>query len=172
MCSTWHQQASFSFIFILLWYKLLYLLTISSNLLIYIFVDIEVIYLQNLHIKILINLSSTTDFSLLCVEYISISLMMMKMMNCFCSMVDRRKVLSLIFSLDHCQRSSPSPIFDTPPARIEPEQNLSSGLVEWSCAVVITTTPQNYPATMISLIYDKFATFIYQNFVWFVIRLI
>ena len=60
----------------------------------------------------------------------------MMMMNCFCGMVDRRK--------DHCQRSSPSRISDTPWAGFEPAQNLSSGLVEWSFAVVITTTPWRY----------------------------
>ena len=38
------------------------------------------------------------------------------MMNCFCSMVDRRQALSLIFSRDHCQRSSLSRISDTPRA--------------------------------------------------------
>ena len=43
------------------------------------------------------------------------------MMNCFCGMVDR---------WDHCQRSSPSRIFDTPRAGFHPVQNLSSGLVE------------------------------------------
>ena len=68
--------------------------------------------------------------------------LMMMMMNCFCGMVDRRVALSLISSRDHCQRSSPSRISDTPGAVFEPTQNLSSGLVEWSCAVVITTTPR------------------------------
>ena len=43
-------------------------------------------------------------------------MMMMMMMNCFCGMVDRRKVFSLISSRDHCQRSSPSQISDTPQA--------------------------------------------------------
>ena len=69
---------------------------------------------------------------------------MMMMMNCFCGMVNQRKVFSLISSWDHCQRSSPSRISDTPQAGFEPAQNLSSGLVEWSCAVVITTTPWRY----------------------------
>ena len=69
-------------------------------------------------------------------------LMIMMIINCFCGMVDRRKVFSLISSWDHCQRSSPSRISDTPRAGFEPAQNLSSGLVEWSCAVVITTTPR------------------------------
>ena len=68
-------------------------------------------------------------------------MIMIMMRNCFCGMVDRRKAFSLISSRDHCQRSSPSQISDTPRAGIEPAQNLSSNLVEWSCAVVITTTP-------------------------------
>ena len=60
----------------------------------------------------------------------------------FCGMVDRRKAYanSLISSRDHCQRSSPSQIFDTPRAGCQPVQNLSSGFVEWSCAVAIITT--------------------------------
>ena len=57
-------------------------------------------------------------------------MMMMMMMNCFCDMVDRRKAFSLISSSDHCQRSSPWRIFDTPRAGFEPVQNLSSGFVE------------------------------------------
>ena len=59
----------------------------------------------------------------------------------FCGMVDWQKAFSLISSWGHCQRSSPSRISNTPRAGFEPAQNLSSGLVEWSCAVVITTTP-------------------------------
>ena len=55
-------------------------------------------------------------------------MMMMTMMNCFCGMVDRRKAFSLISSRDHCQRSSPSRISDTP-SRVwtcaEPEFRLS-----------------------------------------------
>ena len=66
----------------------------------------------------------------------------MMIMNCFCGKVDRRKAFSLISSQDHCQRFSPSWISDTPRAEFEPEQNLSSGLVEWTCTVVITTAPQ------------------------------
>ena len=56
--------------------------------------------------------------------------MMMKMINCFCGMFDQRKAFSLISRLDHCQRSSPSRISDTPRAGFEPAQNLSSGFVE------------------------------------------
>ena len=69
-------------------------------------------------------------------------MMMMTMMNCFCSMVDWRKAFSLISSRDHCQRSSPSRISDTLWAGFEPAQNLSSDFVDWSCAVVISTTPR------------------------------
>ena len=75
--------------------------------------------------------------------HLSLFLMMM-MMNCFCSMVKRGKAFSLISSRGHCQRSSPLRISNTPQAGFEPAQNLSSGLVEWSCAVVITTTPRRY----------------------------
>ena len=67
-------------------------------------------------------------------------MMMMMMMNCFCGMIDQRKAFNLISSRTYCQISSPSRISDTPRAGFEPAQNLSSGLVEGSCAVVITTT--------------------------------
>ena len=52
------------FISIVLWYLLFYLLTISANLLIYTFFNVEVICLQILFFKVLINLSETTDFPL------------------------------------------------------------------------------------------------------------
>ena len=78
------------------------------------------------------------------------------MMNCFCGMVDRRKVISLISSRDHCQRSSLSRISDTPRVGFEPAQNLSSGLVEWSCAVVITTAPQNHKNKRHGLKYNEY----------------
>ena len=71
-------------------------------------------------------------------------MMMMMMMNCFCGMVDPPKAFSLISSRDHCQRYSQSQISDTPGAGSEPAQNLSSDLVECSCAVVITTTPRHH----------------------------
>ena len=75
-------------------------------------------------------------------------ILMMKMMiigmNCFCGMVDRRKAFELIFSRDHCERSSPSRISDTPRARFEHAQNLSLGFVEWSYAVGITTTARRH----------------------------
>ena len=71
---------------------------------------------------------------------------MIMMMNCFRGMVDRRKAFSIISSRDHCQRFSLSQISDTPPAGFEPVQNLSSGLVKLSCAVVIATTPRRHNA--------------------------
>ena len=45
--------------------------------------------------------------------------------------------LRFISCRDHCQRFSPSQIFDTPQAGFEPAQNLISDFVKWSCAVVI-----------------------------------
>ena len=57
-------------------------------------------------------------------------MMMMIVMDCFCGMVDRYGMISLISSQDHSQRSSPSRISDMPRTGLEPAQNLSSGLVE------------------------------------------
>ena len=48
----------------------------------------------------------------------------------FLRIVGQRKAFSLIFSRDHCQRSSPSRITVTPRAGFESAQNLSSGFVE------------------------------------------
>ena len=64
-------------------------------------------------------------------------------MSCFCGMFDWWKAFSLISSRDHCQRSSQSQISNMPRAGFEPVQNLSSGLVEWSCAVVIKEYKNN-----------------------------
>ena len=69
---------------------------------------------------------------------------MMMMMNCFCVMVDLQKAFSLISSWDHCQRSSTWRISDMPQAGFEHVQNLSSGLVDRRCAVVIIITPRRY----------------------------
>ena len=63
------------------------------------------------------------------------------MMNCFCAMVNRRKVFCPVSSWDHCQRSSPLQISDTLRAGFVLLQDLSLGFVEWSCAAVITTAP-------------------------------
>ena len=57
-------------------------------------------------------------------------------MNCFCRMVYRQKVCSLISSRDHCQRSSPSQILDPSRAEFEPVWKC-----RWSCAVVVTIKP-------------------------------
>ena len=95
---------------------------------------------------------------------IFVNMMMMKMMmNCFCGMVDRRKTFSLISSRDHCQRSSPSRISDTPRVGFEPAQNLSSGLVEWSCAVVITTTPRRHKCLLPGLLLNYKSISLSQN---------
>ena len=50
-----------------------------------------------------------------------------------------------LFQLGHYQRFSSLQISDTPQVGFEPMQNLSSGFVEWRCAVMTTTTPwQSY----------------------------
>ena len=74
----------------------------------------------------------------------TMKLVQLMMMNCFCGMVDQKKAFSLISGQDHCQRSLPLWISDTLQGGFEPMQNPSSGLVEWSCAVVITTTWQHH----------------------------
>ena len=87
-----------------------------------------------------------------CLFTYMVQLLLMTMMNCFCVMVDRRNSFSPISSQDHCQRSSPSQISDTRWAGFELAQNLSSGLVEWSCAVMITTAPWHHkPCYMVCL---------------------
>ena len=68
-----------------------------------------------------------------------IMVMMTMMIYCFCGMINRRKAFSFISSQDSCQRSSPSWISDTPRTGFKPGQNLGSGCIEWSCALVITT---------------------------------
>ena len=71
----------------------------------------------------------------------------MKMINFFCGMVVQRKAFSIIFSQDHYQSSSPSQISDTLQVGFEPAQNFSCGLVEPSCAVVITNAPRCHITT-------------------------
>ena len=66
-------------------------------------------------------------------------MMITMMMNCFCGMADQRKAFSLLFSQDHCQRSSTLWISHMPRVGFEPAENLSSRFVEWSCAIVTTT---------------------------------
>ena len=68
------SSTSAGFILIVLWYILLYSFTTSFNLSIYTFFDIEVMTLQILVFKFLIDLSATTYFPSLCIEHISISL--------------------------------------------------------------------------------------------------
>ena len=75
---------------------------------------------------------------------------------CICVMVDWRNAISLLSSQDDCQRSSPLRISNTLRAGFRPPQNLSSGLVEWSCAVVITTTPRRHKSSCSHLEYLVF----------------
>lgn len=63
-------------------------------------------------------------------------------MICCYDMVDGWKVFSLISSHGYCQRSSLLQIFHMLGAGFKPVQNMSSGFLEWSFAVVITITTQ------------------------------
>ena len=63
-------------------------------------------------------------------------------MICCYDMVDGWKVFSLISSHGHCQRSSLLQISHMLGAGFKPVQNMSSGFLEWSFAVVITITTQ------------------------------
>ena len=58
----------------------------------------------------------------------------------FCAIADWQKALSPIFSWVPSLKSSPSQFSNMLLVPFEPMQNLSSGLIEWSCAVVITAT--------------------------------
>ena len=64
------------------------------------------------------------------------------LMNRSCGIVDLRKVFTPYIQPVPCQRFSPLQIFDTPRAGFKPRQDLSSDFVEWSYAVVISTTPR------------------------------
>ena len=84
---------------------------------------------------LLTDISTFLETNLL---FTSLNLMIM-MMNCFCGMVNQRKVLSLKSSRHHCQRFSLSQISDTLRAGFESVHSRSSGFVEWRCTVIINT---------------------------------
>ena len=80
------------------------------------------------------------NWKLLMMMMMMMMMMIMIMIIFFFGMFVQRKMVSLISCRDHCNRSSPSWISNTPLASSERVQNLSPGLVEWSCATVLTTT--------------------------------
>ena len=84
-------------------------------------------------------------------------------MNCFCGMVDQWRTVSLVSNWDHCQRSSQPEISDMPQTGFEPVQNLISGFIEWSCAVVITTMPRRHYTTSIGIVFCCRFTVIYNS---------
>ena len=77
---------------------------------------------------------------------------MMMTMSCFCGMVDRRKAFILITIRDHCQRSSPSRIFDTLRARFEPARNgyseKNSQMLQYLLQLNGKSKEKNYPANI------------------------
>ena len=74
--------------------------------------------------------TANTELITRAIDQFLVKMMMKMVMNCFCGMVDQRKVFSLISSRNQCQKSKPLRISDTPRAGFELAQNLSSGLVE------------------------------------------
>ena len=79
--------------------------------------------------------------------------MMMIMMNCFSGMVDRRKLISIIFSRNLYQRFSPSKISDVPGAGFKSLPKIKSNFVEWSWVVKLTLTPRHQTASLVT--YNK-----------------
>ena len=74
-----------------------------------------------------------------------------------CGMVDCRIVLSFNPSRDHFQRLSPSWIsYYKLRAGVEPAQSLSSGVIEWSFAVVITITPRPHLLTFCCMFWSYY----------------
>ena len=71
-------------------------------------------------------------------------MMMMMKVNCFCGMVVDKRHLALFSFGANFQRFSPSAISETPGAKFEPAQNMSSDFFEESCAVLITTKPWHH----------------------------
>ena len=83
-------------------------------------------------------------------------------MNCSCGMNDRRRSLNDIFIRDHnghCQRLSPLQLSDLSEVGFELAQKQSSDFVEWSRAVVLTTTQRHYSHMDLDLwLSDAFVT--------------
>ena len=88
--------------------------------------------LGNLFLSNILNLQQFDEFVILATKYqpamtcskLTIETLQQGELNCLCVIVDRRKAFSPISSRDHCQRSSPSQISNTPPKGFEPAQNL------------------------------------------------
>ena len=118
--------------------------------------------------------SSFFSCAILYIRHVLWSTSMMTMMNCLCGMVDRRKAFGLISSRDHCQRSSPSRISDTPRAGFEPEFRLS-WMKLCSSDNHYTTAPQLWqwsPNFPIFFFFFSFCAFSYNSCCSFVNNLI
>ena len=75
--------------------------------------------------------------------------LMMMMMNCFVVWLTDERCLALFPARSITTDPHPLRISDTPRAGFELAQNLSSGFVEWSSAVVITITPRHHFTTAV-----------------------
>ena len=88
----------------------------------------------------------------LSIRTLEIKNLFLMILNCFCGMADQPKAFSLISGQEYCQRSSTLRIYDNRRAGFELALNLSSGLVEWSSAVVITTTLRRHKIFCITIL--------------------
>ena len=86
------------------------------------------LYLVLNYMPILLSLLSWITLP---VRFVICVTMKMMMMNCFCGRVGWQKTCNLISSREHCQRSSPLRISDTPRAGFEPAQYLSLSFAKW-----------------------------------------
>ena len=80
-------------------------------------------------------------------------------------MVDRGKTFSLISNRNHCQRSSPSRISDTPRAGFEPAQNRVQALLN---KVVPTLQNGQTHSNNLSAVADEL--FVFDHFVRFALK--
>ena len=91
-------------------------------------------------------------------------------MNCFCGIIKRRKILSLISSLDHSQRFSPCQISDTPWAGFEPLQTLNviflKDFVQWWLSLHYSTIISYNVTGQITVFFMCFSFFSFSSFPW------
>ena len=104
---------------------------------------------------------------ILCSVYSSL---LIKMMGCFCGMVDQRQTFRLIFSQDHSQKSSPSRISHTSGPWYECAQNRTPGFAEWICTVAMTTKPRRLSYVIRSHSANFFQGLFMRTWKWTIVK--
>ena len=80
-------------------------------------------------------------------------MMTLMMMNCYCGMLDQWKCVKPISRRINYRRLLPSQTSDTLLTGVELAQNLCSGFVKWSFAVMITTIPRCHKILAVTRFY-------------------